>query len=313
VELQVRSIYVDDGEFLEAKPAELYAAGKFNPAKVIMGTNADDGSIILLSEPIIAENYFLSETLPFINREDLENGLRTQLIEYTGVSNPEHLINAIEAMYLDWSQADNATAGFARSAMNFDTDFLFACPTNKVARTYAEAGNDVFLYEMSHKPSVSIYDNMGYGPGWLGASYAEEIMYMFGVPFGPARTHFTELQHEEKEFSVKMMEFWTNFAKNGNPGVKMSGFPPVSSDDYWPKLTIPGLMYKDLNLVLTVDRALKARECNFMNNYLVQLQTMFGALPEVEREWKQSYSTWKYEDLADWKNEFNQYKAIRGM
>ena len=35
-----------------------------------------------------------------------------------------------------------------------------------------------------------------------------------------------------------------------------------------------------------------------------------GDLDVAEREWKQSYSTWKYTDMANWREEFASYKAI---
>ena len=31
-----------------------------------------------------------------------------------------------------------------------------------------------------------------------------------------------------------------------------------------------------------------------------------------EREWRDSYSAWKYTDMADWREQFNQYKAQTG-
>ena len=31
-----------------------------------------------------------------------------------------------------------------------------------------------------------------------------------------------------------------------------------------------------------------------------------------EREWRESYSAWKYTDMADWREQFNQYKSATG-
>ena len=66
------------------------------------------------------------------------------------------------------------------------------------------------------------------------------------------------------------------FFPSSNPSTKTPGFQPETSQDVWPRFTVPGLEYKVLDLNLTTDRALKSRECYFWNNYIPQLQTMLG-------------------------------------
>ena len=100
---------------------------------------------------------------------------------------------------------------------NFYTDFLFASSTDLVARYHAQGGNAVYMYQMTHVTSVSYRDvAVGVGPGWMGAGHAEDVLYVFGVPFIPeAAIRRSELQDAEKALSVKFMEFWTNFANTG--------------------------------------------------------------------------------------------------
>ena len=132
-----------------------------------------------------------------------------------GPSN-DQTADAIKSRYIDWSQADYEDADYFRSIVDVGTDFQFACPTDQLARFHAQGGDDVFMYQMTHVPSVSFFSVGEFGPGWVGAGHAEDIMYVFGLPFIPevaAARH--ELQDSEKALSVKFMEFWTNFAKTG--------------------------------------------------------------------------------------------------
>ncbi len=68
--------------------------------------------------------------------------------------------------------------------------------------------------QMIHRPSVSIFSTERINPGWLGCGHAEEISFVFGFPFMRVNNRM-ELNGPEKELSVKMMRFWTEFAKTG--------------------------------------------------------------------------------------------------
>ena len=120
--------------------------------------------------------------------------------------------------YIDWSVAEYNNTDYFRAFVDCMTDFNYACGHDQAARAHFHAGDDVYLYQMTHVPSVSFFSwsTGGAGPGWLGASHAEDIMFVFGVPFTPwIRTILSNLPDEEMELSVKFMEFWTNFAKTG--------------------------------------------------------------------------------------------------
>ena len=52
---------------------------------------------------------------------------------------------------------------------------------------------------------------------WLGAGHAEDLPLVFGWPFIDIMRIYAgfDLTPEEKDLSVKVMRFWTNFAKSG--------------------------------------------------------------------------------------------------
>jgi len=301
-----RSAVVADGTFLSDSPAKLYAAGRYQRVNLLLGTNADEGTLFVFLNPRAAD-YVTSQDSPLTSREIFDEVLSEEFTYYLGGPNNE-LADAVRMRYVNWSSADYDTADYFRAYVDYATDFYFACGTNRMARVHAQGGDNVFLYQMTHVPSVSYFSSGGVGPGWLGATHAEEIPFVFGFPFIPEVAALRdEITDQEKAMTVKFMEFWTNFAKNGNPGLRTPGSQPESDRDYWPRLTIPKLEYKVLSLNLTRDRALKADECYFWNTYVPQFTTMFADLGTVQREWRQSFVSWKYTDLPDWRAELAKY------
>ncbi|XP_033624927.1 cholinesterase 1-like [Asterias rubens] len=310
-QLFFRTDPVVDGEFLSDTPANLYSTGQYNHAKILLGSNADEATYILIYNPQFSQ-YLADEDPPFIGRDMFEQLLTQQLYHYYGPAH-DHLADAIRSWYIDWSQADNKTADYFQIFVESFTDFYFACGIDRVARFHAQEGDDVFLYQMTHVPGVSVFAVGDKQPGWAGSSHAEDIPFVFGNAFLPAFSSGPLLYPDsDKELSVKFMEYWTNFAKTGNPGMKTPGSPIDFAEDFWPKFTIPELRYKELNVTMATGRALKSNQCHFWNTYLIKLQTMLASVDKVEREWRESYSAWKYTDMPDWREQFNQYKSATG-
>ncbi|XP_022105612.1 cholinesterase 1-like [Acanthaster planci] len=304
--LTFRSFVVVDGTFLVDTPANLYATGRYNHADVLLGTMKDEGTLPLLYLPNI-ESYLTSEVAPTFRRQDFDDIVSFELSSFLGGNN-EQLHNAIRMKYTDWSRADYDDYDYFRSYVEYATDYNFACGTDQVARFHFQGGDNVFLYQMTHVPSVSIFSFFfGDSIQWLGSGHGEDIPFVFGSSLSPELGPlFTALTDEERMLSVEFMRFWTTFAKTGNPS---SGISPFARD-FWPRFTVPELEYKVLSLNLTTSRALKSDQCYFWNTYVPQLRTMLADLDVAEREWRQAFSTWKYTDLADWRKGFTEYKAI---
>ena len=101
------------------------------------------------------------------------------------------------------------------------TDTSFRCSAVRQLIWHSVAANPVFEYEFSRVPS---------GREALGATHGLEQSYVFGtldrgirVNFGPpARPTAVDTQVSEA-----MQQYWTNFAKTGNPN---GGMLPM-----WPK------------------------------------------------------------------------------
>jgi carboxylesterase type B len=296
-----RFVTVVDGTFLVDTPMNLYATGRYNHADLLLGSTRDEGTSILLGYPQF-QDYVTSEEPPTLSRE-----LFDELLSSWSIIGPnsQQLQDAIRMQYVDWSHADYDDHDYFRSYVEFTTDYYFACGNDQVARTHFQAGDRVFLYQMTHVPSVSIYALYGGGPGWLGSTHAEDISFVFGLPF-----IFPSFSDDDRVLSAEVMTFWTTFAKTGMPSSATPSSSPESQREFWPRFTVPELEYKELSLNLTTSRALKSDQCYFWNNYVPQLQTMLADMDAAEREWREAFSTWKYTDLADWRKEFSEYKQI---
>ena len=80
-----RTSPVVDGDFLEDTPSNLYTSGRYNHAKLLLGTNADEGTLFLLFDPYPRlSQYYIAEDAPFISRAMFEQGLSEQLAMYYG-------------------------------------------------------------------------------------------------------------------------------------------------------------------------------------------------------------------------------------
>ncbi|XP_038046536.1 cholinesterase 1-like [Patiria miniata] len=265
---------VVDGSFLVDTPEALYAAGRYNHVDLLLGTTKDEGTLFILDQPRFS-HYVTSKEPPTLSRQDFDELIDGEVF-LDGKMKP--VDDAIRMQYIDWSKADFSDHDYFRSFVEYATDFYFASGTDMVARFHFNGNDSVFLYQMTHVPSVSIFRQGG--PGWLGCGNAEDISFVFGLPFisnmAPLYAAFTD---EERGLSVEFMQFWTSFAETGNPGVQKPRSPPDSQRTFWPRFTVPEIEYKELSLNMNTSRALKSQQSYFWNSYIIELNNML--VPEA--------------------------------
>ncbi|XP_072038915.1 acetylcholinesterase-like [Amphiura filiformis] len=278
-----------DNNFLDDHPLNLIQSQDFQRTTLMLGSNADEGTLRILR---LFPPYATREDPPFVSEQVFKlvvGGLGNPIIE-----------DSVYQQYLDWTIQDQDNVDFFRPLVDSGTD-PWAASNDIVARAHSMAGDQVYLYQMTHDPTVSFYWNPIQNPTWIGACHSEEIQFVFGFPFMQGRP---ELSGPEKEFSVKIMRFWSEFAKTGSPSVSSD----PQNEMYWPTFTVPELNYKVLALDLTTGRALSASSVRFWNDLVPKLETYTEELPEVEREWKDQFYNWKYTAMPDWWDAFNAYK-----
>ncbi|RZF42987.1 hypothetical protein LSTR_LSTR008116 [Laodelphax striatellus] len=124
---------------------------------------------------------------------------------------------------------------------------------------YADTGNNVYMYLFKHRSLSNPW------PSWTGVMHGDEISYVFGEPLDPAKN----FQPAEIELSRRMMRYWANFAKTGNPSVSDDG---TWTPTYWPVHTAYGREFLTLDVNSTATgRGPRLKQCAFWKKYLPQL------------------------------------------
>uniref|UniRef100_A0A8C8TA22 Carboxylic ester hydrolase n=1 Tax=Peromyscus maniculatus bairdii TaxID=230844 RepID=A0A8C8TA22_PERMB len=120
----------------------------------------------------------------------------------------------------------------------------------------------VYFYEFQHPPSF--FKDMR--PPYVKADHGDEILFVLGSFFWGMKFDLTE---EEELLNRRMMKYWANFARHGNPNSE--GLP------YWPMLDHDE-QYLQLDIKPAVGQALKARRLQFWTKTLPQkIQELKGA------------------------------------
>ena len=189
---------VVDGNFLPENPSVLVEKQMFNPANIIVGYTAQEGTIIpLMMYPNATEK-------PHINASDFEMLLAMNRI--SSASKPLHK-GALDLVYFDNAMLASSDPDYFDAFVNMIGDNMFACPSDAFLRSAFEANiGRVFAYYFNHHPSKSIFTTP-----WSGACHGDDLMF-FGAAFLPNGYDLTD---EEVDMTMKMIKYWTNFAKTG--------------------------------------------------------------------------------------------------
>nr|AHB20142.1 acetylcholinesterase type 1 [Pardosa pseudoannulata] len=241
---------VVDGAFLDEMPEQSLATKNFKKTNIMMGSNSEEGSYFIIYH---LTEYFKNQEDVYINRQEFITAVK-ELNPYIGELGQE----AIIFQYTDWENPEDTIKN--RDAIDkIVGDSQFTCGVNDMALRYAETGNDVYMYFFSHRSSINPW------PRWMGVMHADEINFIFGEPLNPTFGY----TKAEGQLSRRMMRYWANFAKTGNPSLRLDGeYEPV----YWPVHTATGREYLTLAVNSSdIGRARRARECAFWKNYLPKL------------------------------------------
>jgi para-nitrobenzyl esterase len=173
---------VFDGDLLPGDQYELYRAGRFNDAPVLIGTNSDEGA--LFAPP--------GGTTPAM----FESLVRAAYGKHS---------DSVLAVY---PHATNEEA--AKAARDVFRDAIFAWPTWAWATLQSQGGTSkAYVYYFDHRNTQS--------PN--GANHGAEIAYVFktlGAELGPLGLPAPP-RPEDLAMSDLVSSYWVNFAKTGDP------------------------------------------------------------------------------------------------
>ncbi|KAM6177441.1 pyrethroid hydrolase Ces2e-like [Erethizon dorsatum] len=229
---------VVDGVFLPRHPQELLASADFRPVPSIIGVNNDEYGWSL---PMIQRSPGLHD----MDRVTLQAVLQNMSAE---MNLPAKFGDLVMEEYM----GDNDNPQTLKIQFHeMIGDFIFVMPALQVARFQRSHGT-VYFYEFQHPPNFS-QDSR---PPYVKADHGDEIPFVFGSSLMHGQVNFTE---EEKLLSRRMMKYWANFAKNGNPnGEDLPHWPALDHEE----------QYLQLDIELSVGHALKAPRLKFWTETL---------------------------------------------
>uniref|UniRef100_A0A8C9PZC3 Carboxylic ester hydrolase n=1 Tax=Spermophilus dauricus TaxID=99837 RepID=A0A8C9PZC3_SPEDA len=239
-----------DGAFLPRHPQELLASADFQPVPSIIGVNKVEygWSIPMILGPPEIQKDVDSETMRAVLQR-----ISTQTMKL-----PAECADLLMEEYM----GDNKDPHTLRLQLQeMMADFMFVMPALQVAH-YQSSQAPVFFYEFQHPPSFMKYLR----PPHVKADHGDELLFVFGSFISGMSVKLTE---EEELLKRRMMKYWANFARNGNPNGE--GLP------HWP-LFDQDQQYLQLDIQPAVGQALKAHRLQFWTKTLPQkIQELKGA------------------------------------
>ncbi|XP_071780191.1 acetylcholinesterase isoform X2 [Centroberyx gerrardi] len=277
---------VVDGVVLPDTPEAMLNSGNFKDTQILLGVNQDEGSYFLL----YGSPGFSKDNESLISREDFLEGVKLSVPHANDIG-----LEAVVLQYTDWMDENNGVKN--RDGLDdIVGDHNVICPLAHFARSYAQYNARVYLYLFDHRAS-----NLAW-PEWMGVIHGYEIEFVFGLPL-EKRLNYTA---DEEKLSRRMMKYWANFARTGNPNVNHDGLVD-SSRKRWPLFTVSEQKHVGLNTEpLKIHKGLRNQLCAFWNRFLPRLLNITDNIDEAERQWKVEFHRWS-SYMMHWKSQFDHY------
>ncbi|XP_028635135.1 pyrethroid hydrolase Ces2a-like [Grammomys surdaster] len=240
---------VVDGKFFPKHPQELLASKDFHPVPSIIGITSDECGWR------VPTYMGLKHIIEKITRETLPGVLKSTAAQ---MMLPPECSDLLMEEYMGNTEDPETLQAQFREMLG---DFMFVIPALQVAH-FQRSHAPVYFYEFQHLPSFIKHAR----PSHVKADHGDDILFVFGSYLCGMNFDLTK---EEELLKRRMMKYWTNFARTGNPNSEDLPHWPVFDQDE---------QYLQLNTQPAVGRALKARRLQFWMETLPQkIQELKGS------------------------------------
>eukprot|EP00029_Vermamoeba_vermiformis_P012182 TRINITY_DN69_c0_g1_i1.p1 TRINITY_DN69_c0_g1~~TRINITY_DN69_c0_g1_i1.p1 ORF type:complete len:524 (-),score=111.34 TRINITY_DN69_c0_g1_i1:32-1603(-) len=131
------------------------------------------------------------------------------------------------------------------------TDYIFTCPTRYWTGLITANNVPTWIYQFTHPSSVDFWQPTY--PFCVGhVCHGVELPFLFNT----LQLFNMQPTPQEVQMSNAMIDYWTNFAKTGNPNKPA----PVQ---YWPQFDYTSFNSLDINTPISVVQGLKKNKCDF--------------------------------------------------
>jgi para-nitrobenzyl esterase len=173
-----------DGYFMPEDPVVRYGAGRLNPVSLMIGANAEEGSLFLQPQ---------AEALSTAAGFDAH-----MAAHYSDAA-------SIADFYCPSAAAD----GYAAAVRHF-TDRNFIGPARRHATFLAATGRPAYCYYFNRVPPGRIGDRYG-------CHHGAELAYVFGLGTQFGRPEPGAGEAEDRTLTRWIMGYWRRFAETGDP------------------------------------------------------------------------------------------------
>ncbi|KAL4219875.1 Neuroligin-2 [Mactra antiquata] len=238
---------------------------------VINGFNSHEGFLIV--------EVFLANLAPdfLITRDQMKAMLQPILGMLLGIHLDESVVELIMHEYTNWSNPVSKEDVRLQLIKLFG-DLFFGEPAVVTAKMHALSGtlsstSGNYMYHFVANPRSGILQT----PEWIhGANHADDIPFITGVDIDIPDNDSNITW--EAQLSRKMIRYWSNFMKSGDPNLPEHVMPP------WPKYDITSQSYIKLEENMndnSVGKFLLAKETNIWNNLIPRISE---AIDEKSRD-----------------------------
>ncbi|XP_066271211.1 acetylcholinesterase-like [Branchiostoma lanceolatum] len=245
------------GKFLPNTPDVASADPPFTTVDMIAGYNTNEGMSFLLNQSWVPGFSLATEGL--ITKEEYIRGIQSLIPELN-----EFGVDAVAFHYMDWAHI-SAPETYRDAMESLTSDFSFKCPVVQTVDAHARSGGArTYLYQFDHRKSTSSL------PPWTGVLHSALSPFVSGSALDP-ESGFTA---EEHELARRVMRFWANFARTGDPN--------DPGNDLWPVYNQTDQSYIVLDTQpVRVAQWPRARPCAFWREYLWPLEDQTDELMEA--------------------------------
>ena len=189
--------------FYPVKSYDAVKTGRFNSeVSILAGVTQDEGS------------FLVSHWFDKFNSSSSKFNQNVKDYVFHEIDNLKHLESESERKkVIDFYLSNETNVDMIKNKTGqIFGDYIITCPTYFMPKDMVlwSGDNKVYLYKLTYKANSSLL-GINQNETWLGVYHGADIEFVFGLPFMIPQMY----SKQEQQFSLLIMNLWTNFAKTG--------------------------------------------------------------------------------------------------
>ena len=189
--------------FYPVKSYEAVKSGRFNSkVSILAGVTQDEGSL------------FVYSWFDRLNSSSSKFNQNVKDYVFHEIDNLKHLESEGERKkVIDFYLSNETKVDMIKNKTGqIFGDYVITCPTYFMPKDMVlwSGDNKVYLYKLTHRANSSS-NGLYLNQTWMGVPHGSDLEFVFGVPLRLSQMN----SKQDQQFSLLIMNLWTNFAKTG--------------------------------------------------------------------------------------------------